>query len=388
MKFFRTICRMMICLAAVVLVLSSARAEDEIWAVGDTGLDLTETISIHYPALSGSGDADLLKQVNSLIQEKCRIGDYLTRAAQLLSGGNLKVEWKGGAGGGVLSVAVSAFGAVQNTRTTHVWTGVSVDLRNGREIAFSDLFTNEEAARGRLENYLEETVAPDLSAHLQNSALTPLPELFYLEQSGLTLLYPVGQLSTLSDRAGEIRVGWHVLRDVLDLAEDSILSRIGVRDMICLSAESGGKLRETAAEGFFSGIPAKIGDSMRELTDRYHMLNDPDGFEGGRLFSLEEGSFRGVYLMTDDLTRDWDSSRVEGIRMDQGCLWGLCVGETRREDWRAVLGDPDGSAEISGEKAEANRLDAGSCDYYRCGEYILQLYSDDTGLLTGIILTE
>ena len=127
---------------------------------------------------------------------------------------------------------------------------------------------------------------------------------------------------------------------------------------------------------------------MRKLTDRYHMLNDPDGFEGGRLFSLEEGSFRGVYLMTDDLTRDWDSSRVEGIRMDQGCLWGLCVGETRREDWRAVLGDPDGSAEISGEKAEANWMDAGSCDYYRCGEYILQLYSGDTGLLTGIILTE
>ena len=32
---------------------------------------------------------------------------------------------------------------------------------------------------------------------------------------------------------------------------------------------------------------AGIGDSMQALTDRWHMLTDPDGSEEGRLFSLE-----------------------------------------------------------------------------------------------------
>ena len=127
---------------------------------------------------------------------------------------------------------------------------------------------------------------------------------------------------------------------------------------------------------------------MQELTDRYHLLTDPDGFEAGRLFALEGGCFRGVYLMTDDLTRSWENSKVQGIRMDQGCLWGLCIGETMRDSWFSILGEPDGSAEVDEEKAEANRIEPGTCDYYSCGEYQLRLYSDETGILISVILAE
>ena len=387
MKFFRRICRMA-CLITALLVFASACGAEEAFSIQDEGLDFSEALSIHYPLVSGSGDEDLLKQVNDLIQEKCRIGEYLSRAAQLLSGGSLRTEWKGGICGEVFSCAVSALGAVENSRTMHVWTAANADLRDGHEITFGELFTDEDAARERIEAYLDENVAPDLSAHLQNSELTPLPETFFLEPSGLTLLYPVSQLSTLSDRAGEIRIGWHVLRDELDLSEDSILSRIGAEEMITLSAQSAEQLRAAAGEGRMTGIPVTIGDSMQELTDRYHMLTDPDGFEGGRLFALEGGCFRGVYLMTDDLSRSWENSVVQGIRMDQGCLWGLCVGETPRSEWLAELGDPDGSAEIGEEKAEANRIVPGACDYYHCGEYILQLYSDEDGTLISIVLSE
>ena len=387
MKFFRMICRM-VCLITALLVFASACGAEEAFSIQDEGLDFSEALSIHYPLVSGSGDEDLLKQVNDLIREKCRIGEYLSRAAQLLSGGSLRTEWKGGIYGEVFSCAVSALGAVENSRTTHVWTAANADLRDGHEITFGELFTDEDAARERIEAYLDENVAPDLSAHLQNSELTPLPETFFLEPSGLTLLYPVSRLSTLSDRAGEIRIGWHVLRDELDLSEDSILSRIGAEEMITLSAQSAEQLRAAAGEGRMTGIPVTIGDSMQELTDRYHMLTDPDGFEGGRLFALEGGCFRGVYLMTDDLSRGWESSVVQGIRMDQGCLWGLCVGETPRSEWLAELGSPDGSAEIGEEKAEANRIVPGACDYYHCGEYILQLYSDEDGTLISIVLSE
>ena len=265
---------------------------------------------------------------------------------------------------------------------------MTADLRDGQEITLDRLFTDTEAAKDLIADYLEDEVAPELSAHLLNSELTPLPELFFLEKSGLTLLYPVSQLSTLSDRAGDIRIGWDVLRDVLDLSEDSIASRIGVQEMITLTEAGAEQLRAMAAEGSLAGIPVKLGDSMQELTDRYHTLTDPDGFEGGRLFSLEGGCFRDVYLMTDDLTRSWENSVVEGIRMDRGCLWGLCVRETAREDWIAALGEPDGSAEIDEDKAEAIRGYSGACDYYRCGEHSLQLYSDETGILVSIVLAE
>ncbi len=386
MKFFRTI-RRMLCLTAALLVLPFAGGAEDSFAVEDTGLDMSETLSIHYPVVSGSADAGLISRINDLIREKCGIGEYLTRTAHLLTGGSLITEWKGGIIGDVFSCAVSAAGTVENTRTTHVWTAATVDLRDGHEVTFSELFTDAESARERIEAYLEETVAPELSAHLQNSELEPLPEIFLLEPSGLTLLYPFSQLSTLGDRAGDIRIGWHVLKEALDLNEDSIPDRLGVKQMTELSAESAEELLATAAEGSLTGVPVKIGDSVQDMTDRYHLLTDPDGFEGGRLFALEGGCFRGVYLMTDDLSRDWKNSKVEGIRMDQGCLWGLCIGDTLREEWKSVLGEPDGSAEINEEKAEANRLVPGACDYYSCGEYQLRLYSDEAGCLVSIVLT-
>ena len=387
MKFFRTI-RRMLCLTAALLVCAAACCAEEAAEIAEEGLAFSEELSIRYPQVTGIRDGELQKQINTLIREKCRVDDYLARMAVLLSGGSLKADWKGGILGDVFSCAVSAEGAVESARTAFIWTAVNADLRDGHEITFAELFTDEDAARETIGTYLEETVAPDLSAHLLNSELTPVPDLFFLEESGLTLLYPAGQLSTLSDRAGDIRIGWNELRDVLDLDEDSIAARIGVRDMIELTDGSAAKLRAAAEEGGLTGIPMRIGDSVQELTDRYHLLNDPDGYEGGRLFSLEGGCFRGVFLLTDDLTRGWENSRVDGIRMDQGCLWGLCPGGTLRPEWLDVLGEPDGSTEVSEEKAEANRLVPGTCDYYRYGEYLLKLYSDEDGTLISVILSD
>ena len=379
--------RLAICLIAAMLLFIPVCPAEEAFHIEDAGLDMTETLSVHYPVLSGPGDEALLEQINTMIREDCHIGDYLARTAQLIAGGSLQVSWQGGIMGDVFSCAVSAVGAVENSRSKHVWNACTADLRDGRRITLSELFTDEEAGREQIRTYLEDEVLPELSPHLQNSELEPLPETFLLEPSGLTLLYPVSQLSTLGDRAGDIRIGWHVLKDVLNLAEDSIPDRIGVKQMITLTAESAEQLLAASAEGSLTGIPVKLGDSVQEMTDRYHLLTDPDGFEDGRLFALEGGCFRGVYLMTDDLTRGWENSKVEGIRMDQGCLWGLCVNETMREDWISVLGEPDGSAAIDEEKAEANRLVPGTCDYYSCGEYQLRLYSDDTGCLICIVLT-
>ena len=388
MKLFRRI-RKVCCLAAALMTAAGCCLAETDLCVEDRGLDLSDEISIHYPAITGTEDAALEEQINEQIQQDNRIREYLARAAQLISGGSLKTEWTGGiTGEDLFSCTVSAGGALETTRTTHAQTGSNIDLQDGHEITLQELFTDETEARETIESYLEEEVAPDMSAHLQNSEVTPMPEVFVIEPVGLRLLYPVEKLSTLNDRAGEIRIGWYRIRNVLDLSEGSILNRLGAEEMITLSPESAEKLKGAAAEGRLPGIPAAMGERMQELTDRYHLLTDPDGYEGGRMFALEGGDFRKIYLLTDDLSRDWENSTVQGIRMDEGCAWGLCVGETKREAWLDTMGEPDSAAEISDEKAEANRIVPGRCDYYSCGEYRLQLYSDEDGTLVSIVLTE
>ena len=375
-------------LAAVLFTAVSAFAEG-VPEVEDRGLDLTEKVSVRYPYVTGMEDGELQDAVNVKIQAECGIEDYLARAALLISEGSLRTEWSGGIlGQDVFSCAVSAQGSLKTPRETHVWTACSLDLRDGHEIVWDELFTDGAVARDVVELWLESEIAPGLSAHLQNSALTPLPETFCLEAAGLRLLYPAEQLSTLSDRAGDIRVGWNVLRNVLDPAEDGIPARIGVPEMITLTAEGAEKLRASAAEGSLPGIPARLGDPLRELTDRHHLLTDPDGYEEGRMFALEGGDFQGVFLLSDDLSPDWDRSTVQGIRMDSGCLYGLCLKETNRADWLAVLGEPAHTAPVDAEKAEMNRIEPGNCDWYPCGEHTLRLYSDESGVLISLVLAE
>ena len=102
MKFFRRI----LCMAAALTVFACAAWAEGLFEITDEGLDLTETVSVHYPVVTGSAEAELLEQVNEVIREQCRITEYLTRAARLISGGNLDVEGKAGLLGDVFSCAV------------------------------------------------------------------------------------------------------------------------------------------------------------------------------------------------------------------------------------------------------------------------------------------
>ena len=343
-----------------------------------------------YPVLVGLADESFLRQVNTRMQTDLGVEGYLDRMTMLISQESLQLhtEWEGMLKGDVLSCVMSAEGALDDSRNTHRWTWSNIDLRDGHEILLDELFTDPAAAREAMEEYLSYEVAPELSAHLDNSELIPLPEGFRLEPVGLTLLYPISCLSTLSDRAGAVRIGWNEIRDLLDLREDGILIRIGAAEMIALGEDSGEKIRAMTESGRLPGVPATVGEGLKALTDRYHLLTDPDIYEGGRLFSLEGSGFRNVFLMTDYLSEEWDDSIVQGIRMDRSCAWGLCPGQTRKDEWRAVLGEPENETGVDAETAEANRMVPGSCDYYNFGEYQLRLYADTEDILVSIVLTE
>ena len=150
MKHFRRI-RLGCILTAALLALTAVCCAEGSFLVTDRSVDLTGTgeISIRRPEITGGEDEALLKQINDRILTDIRMREYLARGTELMSGGSLRVRWKGGILGDVFSCAVSATGEVENTSPTFVWTAANVDLRDGHEIALAELFTNEEAGRER-----------------------------------------------------------------------------------------------------------------------------------------------------------------------------------------------------------------------------------------------
>ena len=346
--------------------------------------------SLRFPAVSGMADGDLQEAVNVRIREDLDVEGYLQRMNAVISDDtrSITVNWEGGIAGDVFSALLDAESAVANLPGSYAWTCSSVDLRDGHEITFGELFTDEAAAREALESYLEETAAPELSPHLGNSALTPLPEMFMIRPTGLTMLYDAKQLNTLTNRAGAVKIAWNEIRDQVDWSEDGIPARIGAAEMVNLTEDSVPKLREMTESGQLPDIPVKLGDNVKEWTDRLHLLTDPEEYSGGRMFAPEGAAFRNVYLLSDAVNSSWDESLVQGIRMDRGCVWGLCIGETKAEDWHALMGEPDYTVTLDDEAAEYARTVPGTCDYYLFGDYRLQLQADTDGVLAGITLAK
>ncbi len=366
---------------------ASAAAQEGTVKIEERGLTLGES-SIAYPVVTGLADEALQQAVNDRLQADLKVKEYLTRMSQLLSGGAIRVTWQGELLGDVLSCAMRAEGAVSNARFSSVWTWSSIDLRTGEGISMDALWTDPAAAREALTVYLEEQVAPEMSGYLLQGSVTPVPEGFQLTKRGLVLLYPTSQWTTLSDRAGDLLVGWNELREELDLREGSLGDRTGIREMLELGEHSLGVWQAIAEQGALPGIPVRLGGSVREAVDTWHLLIDPDLCEDGRMLSLEGAAFRNVFLLTDNLTEDWEDSLIRGIRVDGGCLCGLCIGQTGRAEWLQALGEPVSTVSFDAERAEAGRTVPGLRDYYDWGAHQLQLQSDEAGTLVSILLKE
>lgn len=376
----------------LLLVFTAAIAEEAapVPTIHDMGLELMGS-SVRYPHLTGLADPAVQTAVNAAIMDKGQINARLSRMAALMNSPvKLTVSYTCllDAEGSVFSCVILSDGAVETTRTTQVWAAVNYDLRTGKEITFSDLFLDEDAAVAYIESYLDERVAPELSAHLAAGSLTPIPATFTLSPTGLTLYYDIGGFRTLSDKAGTVTILWSELREHLRLEQADVLTAIGVPDHIALGEEDALTIPDALQSGAFTGIPAAIGQPMQELIDRYALLTDPDIYEGGRMIALEDGAFRQVWLLTDALTEEFDQSVVQGIRADRLNFYGLCTGDTTIDWWREVLGQPETTLTVDEARAENWRIVPGTSDYYPFGEYRLRLHADASGVLRSVFLTK
>ena len=378
----------------LILMLLCACAQAQTPAATDVGLDLLGS-SVHYPQLTGMDDPAVQSAVNAAIMEKGRINDCMTRMAALMNSPvKLNVSYTCTLQGDVFSCAMLADGAVETSRATQVWSAVNYNLATGEEITFADLFTDAEAAVAFIEAYLDEQVAPELSAHLAAGSLTPIPETFSLSPTGLTLYYDIDDFCTLSGKAGTVTILWHELRPLLkvsDVSEPAAVINQLAMDFITLDITDGDTLLESLQGGALPGVPASLGQPLQELVDSYALLTDPDIYEGGRMIALEDGAFRGVYILTDALTEDFDRSVVQGIRADNISLHGLCTGETTIDMWRELLafdlGEPEATLTVDAEQADAWRIVPGTSDYYTLGDCRLRLHADENGVLRSVFLT-
>ena len=356
--------------------------------VNDVRLDLLGS-SVHYPQVSRLANPDAQTAVNAAIMEKGCINERLSRMASLMNSPvKLNVSYTYTLENDVFSCAILADGAVETNRATQVWSTVNMNLFTGEEITFADLFIDADAATAFIGAYLDEQVAPELSAHLAAGSLTPIPETFTISPTGLTLYYDIDDFRTLSDKAGTVTILWTELREHLALDMGTPLYDLRVERHIGPGIDDPEYIRSDLADGAFPGIPAAIGQPMQELVDRWSLLTDPDIYEGGRMIALEDGAFRGVYILTDALTEEFDHSVVQGIRADRLNFYGLCTGHTTIDEWREVLGSPETTLYVDETRAESWRIVPGTSDYYTFGNYRLRLHADESGVLRSVFLTQ
>lgn len=379
-----------LCLSLAMLLCGLAWAEEAAPepVIEERALELMSS-SVRCPQVTGLGDEELEAAVNERIMTDGGFQGYFDRMALLISDPTgLTVTYDAQILGDVFLCVAEASGAVVNTRPTHVWTAANVDLTDGHAITWDDLFTQPEEALTAIGAYLDENVAPELSAHLSAGSLAPLPETFGLTPYGLTLLYPIEQLSTLQDEAGAVVVHWSEIREYLKLEEGGLLDRIGAAMNLAFPDDALTALTEALGGGSLPGVPAAIGQSVQELTDLYGLQIDPDLYEGGRMLLPDDSAFRQVWLLTDALTDGWDTSVVQGLRADRLNLMGLQTGVTTRDDYLAALGEPESTLNVDEERALNWRIVPGTSDYYTLGEYRLRLHADEAGILRSVFITQ
>ncbi len=382
-KYLRLLCLLCALMISVFSMSTALTAP----AVEDRGMDLM-IHHLHYPALTGLDSTDSEDRINDAILTAGDVAALTARLAVLISSPiPLDLSYRYSLGENVFSCVLETSGPITGARREFRSAAVNCRLSDASAFRLEDFFTDPAQGRSFLEAYLEENLFPELSPLLMNAQLTPVPEVFLADQEGITLFYPYDQLSTLSDHAGSIQLNWQELLPVLALSEGSLPAAFGADDALQGSAISLERLLTLASQGMLPGLPVQIGDSMTEVIDRYGLLHDPDDYEQGRMFALEDGRFRNAFLLTDGLTsKTWDHSVIQGIRSDRFQAAGIVCGTTARSQWQAILGEPDASVSIDPDRAALMRVSSGISDYYQAGSYRLCLHAGEGDLLESVFL--
>ncbi len=345
--------------------------------------------SIEYPQLEGMSDTLVQQTINNTIVEKAKIAQRMVTLSMLQSGGEgLTLNYQAYMGGDLFSTVINAVGIMENGRSGQEYTALCFSLSTGKPVTLSELFSDPDAAVAYMEQTLEDTYWDELSAYLVYAALSPLPvDQFTLDENGITFYYPSEQFSLLSGYSGAAQFHFDELSEYWITDPEGYPAKLGALPQALSDAEMKTKIIDAVTNGKLPDIPVTLGMSMLELVSAFRLLRTPDQYPGGRYFQLEAPMFRQVLVLSDALTSTYDNSVAEGIMSFRTDLYGLKTGETKRERWLSVLGDPKSTVVFDEDLAYDYGLPLGTADYYSFGGRQLLLYADENDTLYAIRIT-
>lgn len=345
--------------------------------------------SIEYPQLEGMSDTFVQQTINNTIVEKAKIAQRMVTLSMLQSGGEgLTLNYQAYMSGDLFSTVINAVGIMENGRSGQEYTALCFSLSTGKPVTLSELFSDPDAAVAYMEQTLEDTYWDELSAYLVYAALSPLPvDQFTLDENGITFYYPSEQFSLLSGYSGAAQFHFDELSEYWITDPEGYPAKLGALPQALSDAEMKTKIIDAVTNGKLPDIPVTLGMSMPELVSAFRLLRTPDQYPGGRYFQLEAPMFRQVLVLSDALTSTYDNSVAEGIMSFRTDLYGLKTGETQRERWLSVLGDPKSTVVFDEDLAYDYGLPLGTADYYSFNGRQLLLYADENDTLYAIRIT-
>ena len=378
---------MTLMLVAAFVLAASGMAEGAAPTVSEARTVIGEN-RVAYPVLTDMEDDEIQKKINDDIVTRAEIPAHFVTLSTLRAGGwGLVVDYEAFLQADVLSVTIHAKGTMTNGREGQKYTAVCYDLNTGETITLDEIFVDAASAVAWMEERAENTLMDELFGYLENSEISPLPvENFALDADGMTFYYPSDRFSLLSGDSGACQFYYDELTELLDW--EGVLARIGVEKTEAGSSGTKEKIAAVLETGRLPHVPVAIGDEMISVVEKYRLLREPDQYPGGKYYQMEAPPFRQVLLLSDALGRGYENSKVLGIQSMRGNLYGIQAGKTMRDDWRAVLGEPENTVAFSESLAYDYALPVGESDFYAFGNYQLRLHADGTGLLHSIRLTQ
>lgn len=343
---------------------------------------------VHYPQIGGLDNAFAQDAVNKGIVETGKINEFIAILQQL---GNDAVTglWVDTAaeilpaqeGQGVLSARVFADGKLPQGPPGGLVIPLLYDLASGQAADAAQVFRDMAGAQAAVDAYLEETVAPELSTHIDAAGLTPAPLTHLtLDETGITIHYPQKQLALVSGRNGAVHIQYRELPDIFDMEPGSLLYRLGLTKPQQAQAVKA-KVEAACSQGRLPGIPVKIGESLTEAIKRFKMPQDSGVFGQWTAYQLEDAAFRNVLLLAGANT---DGALVEGIYSTRADLYGLACGQSRRAETLAALGPGTGQQAVDDKAQFGPEITA--MDSYPFGANSLRLLWDVQETLRAVWL--
>ncbi len=239
------------------------------------------------PVLTG-GDETISERVNAQIRELGGIDSSLSLLSGITPGSaGLKVSWESNYSAEqscpqVLSLMIRSEGKMPKGRPGIRVFSMTFDLTSGDRLTFSDLCTDEAAARQKADLLCEEEIEPEISDYMRASFITPVPcDDFYLDGRGnIVFYYDPDQFSFVSGAPGAIALSLHDIEGI-DSSETGF----------CTKALVPGK-----ADPALSLLGAGLDETLSSLRAPF----DSEWFPGGEEWRVEEALFRGTGIVSTD----------------------------------------------------------------------------------------